>query len=68
MKIYLNGELTEVSDSLSLMQLLDSRGIGKKGIAVELNQKVLNSELWSDTRLKSGDILEVVHFVGGGAF
>ena len=68
MKIYLNGEIRDVSESLSLTQLLDGLGIVKKGIAVELNQKVLNVELWPKTDLKTGDILEIVHFVGGGAF
>ena len=67
MKIYLNGEMRDVDDSLQLPQLLERLGIAKKGIAVELNHKVLNAEIWPHTELKAGDVLEIVHFVGGGA-
>jgi len=33
---------------------------------VELNREIVPRNLWSETNLKEGDRLEIVHFVGGG--
>jgi sulfur carrier protein len=36
-------------------------------IAVEHNGQIVQRARWADTPVSSGDRLEVVHFVGGGA-
>ena len=35
-------------------------------VAVELNREIVPRDRWSQTHLKDGDRLEIVHFVGGG--
>jgi sulfur carrier protein len=35
-------------------------------VAIELNREIVHKEQWPQTRLKEGDRLEIVHFVGGG--
>ena len=35
-------------------------------VAVELNREIVPRDRWSETLLKDGDRLEIVHFVGGG--
>ena len=35
-------------------------------VAVELNGELAPRTLWTETEVRSGDRLEVVHFVGGG--
>jgi sulfur carrier protein len=37
-------------------------------VAVELNLEIVPRSRWEATLLKDGDKLEVVHFVGGGAW
>ena len=68
MKIHLNGEERPIPDSASytLSQLIESLGMKPDRVAVELNREIAPRDSWSQTELKDGDRLEIVHFVGGG--
>ena len=35
-------------------------------IAIELNKKIIDKNRISKIRLKKGDKIEIVHFIGGG--
>ena len=35
-------------------------------IAVELNREIVGRESYADRVLQGGDVVEIVHFVGGG--
>ena len=67
MQIQLNGEQREFPDSSTIQQLLDQLKISKEMVAVELNENVVSRATFSDVQLKSGDVMEIVHMVGGGA-
>jgi len=64
--VYINGEPREVSDNLSLADLISQLDLPKVRIAAELNNVVVRRGDWSGTALTNGDRLEIVHFVGGG--
>ena len=65
MKLFINGEAEEVKAEMSLVDLL--RHLNLDGpVAVELNREVVPRAQHSETQLKDGDTLEIVHFVGGG--
>jgi len=66
MFLLLNGEQREVPDGLTLAALVDHLGMKADRVAVELNLEIVPRTKWQDTKLKSGDRLEIVHFVGGG--
>lgn len=66
MKIQINGEARDVSHPLSLVALLEQLGMKADRVAVELNRQIVAREQWSQTSLREGDQLEIVHFVGGG--
>jgi len=66
-KIYLNGEEREVPDKLTLAELLDWLNLPADRVAVERNREIASRIGWDKTVIQSGDHLEVVHFVGGGA-
>lgn len=66
MKIRINGEDKEIGDGLSLAELLEELQIRPGRIVVELNRDIVSREAHASTLLKSGDVLEIVHFVGGG--
>jgi len=51
---------------LSLAQLIEHLGMKADRVAVELNRDIVARAYWTETWLKEGDRLEVVHFVGGG--
>ena len=66
MFLLLNGEQREFPDGLTLAALVDLLGMKADRVAVELNLEIVPRTKWQDTNLKSGDRLEIVHFVGGG--
>jgi sulfur carrier protein len=66
MKLQLNGEAREFADTLVLAALVEQLGMKPDRVAVELNLEIVPRADWPTTRLKDGDRLEIVHFVGGG--
>ena len=66
MKLQINGEERELAEGLTLAALLQQLGMKPDRVAVELNREIVRREAWGQTRLKTGDRLEVVQFVGGG--
>jgi sulfur carrier protein len=65
MNIVVNGEPISM-ESLSVHGLLERLNIDPRRVAVELNMDILPKSDYDTTILKDGDILEIVHFVGGG--
>ena len=66
MKIRINGEEKEIGDGVSLAELLEELRLRPGRIVVELNRDIVSREAHASTLLKAGDVLEIVHFVGGG--
>ena len=66
MKLAVNGQEREFPDGLSLSAFLEQLGMKPDRVAVELNRDIVRRDRWSETTLKNGDRLEIVHFVGGG--
>lgn len=64
--IYLNGKQEEISEGISLAELVRERQYCLDYIAAELNGKIVPKQQYKDTILRSGDKLEIVSFVGGG--
>jgi thiamine biosynthesis protein ThiS len=67
LRVYVNGEAKELSDPISLSELITQLNLPAGRIAVELNRNVVRRNDWSTTMLADGDSLEIVHFVGGGS-
>ena len=66
MKLQINGEQRDLPDGLTLPGLIEHLGMKADRVAVELNLEIAPRSNWQDVQLKSGDKLEIVHFVGGG--
>lgn len=66
MTLTINGEEKPFPGSLSLAELIANLGLKSDRIAVELNRDIVPRQKWPEMRLKDGDRLEIVHFVGGG--
>jgi sulfur carrier protein len=66
MRLIINGNEQSFSDSLTLAQLIEQLGMKGDRVAAELNREIVSRAQWTETLLKDGDRLEIVHFVGGG--
>lgn len=64
--IVLNGEQKKIEDEVTLDRLLDLFSLPRQRVAIELNKEVVRREQWETTKLKDSDLIEVIHFVGGG--
>jgi thiamine biosynthesis protein ThiS len=66
MTIRINGSEKKISAPLSILQLLSELGLCPEHVVVEVNTTILEASQFSHYRLKNNDVLEIVHFVGGG--
>ena len=66
MNLTINGELRTLSSAESLDALVEQLGMKSDRVAIELNREIVPRDRWSQTSLRDGDRLEIVHFVGGG--
>jgi sulfur carrier protein len=67
--LILNGQsrtFDALQESASVEQLVGELGLKGDRVAVEHNGEIVPRSRWMETVLRSGDRLEVVHFVGGG--
>ena len=67
MTLHINGEQRDFPDGLTVAALVAQLGMKPDRVAVELNLEIVPRTQWETTVLKTGDKLEVVHFVGGGS-
>lgn len=64
--IRVNGDLHRVAAGMSLAGLADQLGLVPDKIAVERNMVVVPRSTLAQVIIAEGDVLEIVHFVGGG--
>ncbi|MGC4063097.1 MAG: sulfur carrier protein ThiS [Polyangiaceae bacterium] len=66
MQLTVNGESITVPEGLTVTTLLVHLQLTEGPVAVELNREVVPRAEHAATNVKDGDVLELVHFVGGG--
>ena len=65
-KIKVNGKIKTIMDQLTLIELIKNLKIPLNKVAIELNKEIVNKKRINKIRLKNKDIVEIVHFIGGG--
>lgn len=65
MRLKVNGEEIETA-SETLEGLIEEFRLKPQGVAVEVNLNVVKKAEYRTFRLKDGDSVEIVRFVGGG--
>lgn len=72
--IQLNGRQVCLKDNqdtytpgVPLIEFLEAHDFAAERIAVELNMEILPRDTYEQTVLHDGDVLEIVHFMGGGS-
>jgi thiamine biosynthesis protein ThiS len=66
MHVTLNGEPRHVRDGLTVAELVGDLGLRARRIAVEINLDILARDDYERRALRDGDVVEIVHFIGGG--
>lgn len=64
--IRINGEPRGVSEDMTISALLGELNIKPDRVAVELNLEIVDRQAFGSRRLKDGDRIEILSFIGGG--
>ncbi len=65
--VTLNGKPRKVADGLSLLELLRELDVQPSRVVIEHNREIRRRDDFEKTRVRAGDELELVYFVGGGS-
>ena len=65
-EVTINGERREVPDGLTVRGLVEHLGLTEGPVAVEVNRAIVPRATHATTPVAAGDVVEIVHFVGGG--
>jgi thiamine biosynthesis protein ThiS len=65
--VTINGKQVAIEAGWTIQDFLDSRGLHRNMVVVEHNGTILKKDRFEDVQIQEGDLLEVVHFVGGGS-
>ena len=65
-KIKINGKIKTIIDKLTLYELINDLKIPITKVAIELNKEIINKKEIKKIKLENNDIIEIVHFIGGG--
>ncbi|HEY5626010.1 MAG TPA: sulfur carrier protein ThiS [Dehalococcoidia bacterium] len=66
MPITLNGKPHDLAGTPSIVELIGSLSVKPNQVAVAVNGEVVTRREWPQTRVRDGDVVEVVRAVGGG--
>lgn len=64
--ITLNGKAKNVPPGTSVSELLELLDLRERLVVVERNASILNRSDYAEALIEDGDVIEIVHFVGGG--
>ncbi len=66
MQVTINGTPRTLEHSRTVEQLLAELGLDPRAVVVEHNRVIVRRLALASTPLAEGDVVEIVHFVGGG--
>jgi len=64
--VFVNSKQQTLEDGATVARLIEALGMGQKRVAVEVNTELVTKGEWQQFKLKEGDRIEIVSFVGGG--
>ena len=65
-KIQLNGKKVTITSNYSILDLLKKYKLANKKVAIEHNGIIVPKTSYKKKYLKNNDLVEIVHFIGGG--
>lgn len=68
MKITVSGETKDVADGITVTELMEQEKVETpEYVSVSVNEKFISRGDFSSTKLKEGDTVEFLYFMGGGS-
>ena len=65
-KIKINGKKILMNDKEKLSKILQDLKIPIKKVAIEINREIIIKKKLNSIKVKENDVIEIVHFIGGG--
>lgn len=65
MRVKINGKAEETQE-VTVLNLLKSRNVEPRMVAVEVNSELIERDAYETTYLKENDEVEFLYFMGGG--
>jgi thiamine biosynthesis protein ThiS len=65
-KIKINGKIVPIVEGLSLSRIIKDFKIPLNKVAIELNKEIVDKKRINKIKIKDKDMIEIVHFIGGG--
>ena len=65
-KIKINGKKRSINAKMTLKHLLSINNIALNKVAIEMNGNIIDKKKVDKIKIKDGDKIEIVHFIGGG--
>ena len=65
-QVRVNGKDRDIEPGQTVHTLLESLELHPGMVVVELNNEILGRDAYDEHRVREGDTIELVHFVGGG--
>jgi thiamine biosynthesis protein ThiS len=66
-QITLNGKENEIKSGMTVTDLLDKWRMRPELVTVELNENIIQKLDYENTEIKTGDKIEFIFYMGGGA-
>lgn len=65
-QVRINGKDRDVDEGHTVRSLIESLELHPSLVVVELNREILSRDAYGEIPVQEGDVIELVHFVGGG--
>lgn len=66
MQIQLNGRVRDVSEGITVAELLNELNVRPERVAVLVNQGIVKKPSYASTTIRAGDAVEVLTVMAGG--
>jgi sulfur carrier protein len=66
LKIKVNGKKEEIQEEINILEYLKSKALDYSQLVIQYNGEIIEEDELSEFYLETGDVLEVLKFVGGG--
>lgn len=66
MKVKVNGKELEMEKGMTILSLLETRGVNPSTVIIEYNLDIPKREKWGSITINEGDTVEIIRFLGGG--
>lgn len=62
----INGEEKDLKEGITVIEMLETLGLNKDKVVVEINLDIISKDKYSQMALNKKDKIEIVGFIGGG--